>query len=765
VAIPFLSTLIFSATSVVMALAMLFLVLWQAAHRRENRLMALYLATIVVWGVSGFMVRILILSGHDPTVFFPGVLTGIAWNSLMLFALVTHYGGLWRYRGVVLAFLVGLIHFTVVIPLFFPSELPNRFGLTGEGIYFYRVDLFGALNFSLSVAFYLASLIILWGYRREKAGGLLPGAVAVTLGVLASPVPTLNEYSLPLVGAALSSILFARLILRHNLFNPLAELNRQLAENERRLRTVITSAPVVLYALDRSGVFTLAEGRGLDALGVTSSDIVGQSVFDDSRNLPQISSAFRAALAGESVMTMLELGSVTLEARYSPIRDERGEVVGVIGVSTDITERKQAEAALSSYIMQLELLERADVELTHELNIEYVVSIALDQALRLSHADDGMIALADGEQINIVRVIGQYPDSIVGTHIELDKGISGRAIRLKQPEMVLDVSADPHYTALISGTRAAMVVPLISQDRLVGVINLETGLQEHFTEERFEFIKLLAGRVAAAIDNARLYQTSQEQLVELRILYEKVSALEQMKTDMIRIAAHDLRTPIGVILGYLQVVRDELNATLSDQNKSFLDSIEHAAVRIETITSDILSLQRVEQTAQGNHTDTVGLHDMVKESYRDYEVQARQKNQNFQLEMPPFPVMVKGDAAQLKEAIANLIGNAIKYTPNGGSVRVRLSQADSEALFEVEDTGYGVPEDQQARLFQPFFRAASEATENIDGTGLGLHLVKNIVERHHGQMKFQSVYGKGSTFGFKLPAAKRTDLFPAENEG
>ena len=112
---------------------------------------------------------------------------------------------------------------------------------------------------------------------------------------------------------------------------------------------------------------------------------------------------------------------------------------------------------------------------------------------------------------------------------------------------------------------------------------------------------------------------------------------------------------------------------------------------------------------------------------------------------------MSGDPAQLREAIDNLIGNAIKYTPDNGAVRVRLEQNAGRVIFEVKDNGLGIPDDQQERLFQPFFRASNAKASTIEGTGLGLHLVKNIIERHGGKMRFKSVVGQGSLFGFELP--------------
>ena len=114
-------------------------------------------------------------------------------------------------------------------------------------------------------------------------------------------------------------------------------------------------------------------------------------------------------------------------------------------------------------------------------------------------------------------------------------------------------------------------------------------------------------------------------------------------------------------------------------------------------------------------------------------------------------LVVSGDDAQLYEAVTNLVNNAIKYTPEGGKIDIILRIENSHVEFVVKDTGYGIPDEKQKQLFRPFYRVKTEETLNIDGTGLGLHLVQNIIKRHNGEMIFNSIYGKGSTFGFTLP--------------
>jgi signal transduction histidine kinase len=182
-----------------------------------------------------------------------------------------------------------------------------------------------------------------------------------------------------------------------------------------------------------------------------------------------------------------------------------------------------------------------------------------------------------------------------------------------------------------------------------------------------------------------------------------------------------------------------------------LDKMRDAMRKMQDITTGILSLERIEQMAQNSTDKVFNLSELVRKTASEHEDDAIEKGQNFSQDVAATPLYINGDALQLHEAISNLMSNAIKYTPKGGDVSVYLEAEASQVVFRVVDTGFGVPQAQQKRLFEPFFRAKTDETANIEGTGLGLHLVKNIIERHGGEMVFESEYNTGSTFGFRLP--------------
>jgi PAS domain S-box-containing protein len=534
------------------------------------------------------------------------------------------------------------------------------------------------------------------------------------------------------------------------------------------LRMAIDALPDAMYLADTNNRLLIANQQYAQQLGFQNiDDLLGKTMRDVFP--PEQAEAYLA----EDQMVMktgqpfrLEIPHEAADGSHEwfhilkvPIR-QHDKIIGVMGMIRNITEVRTSQESLYARIAQFRLLSHIDADINSTLDMRYVANSALDILLRFSQAEAGFIAIVtdNSEELRVVATLGAYPNLQVNSLVKAHEGVLGRVLRTQKPELISDVASDPDYTPMLRDTRAMIVMPMLSQDHLVGAIKLETSRPHRFNDDVYQFAQLVAARIALAVENANLYTLVQHKLGEMEKLYHETQALfqeksrlEQLKTDMIRIASHDLKNPLSVIQGYIMIMRME-EAKLHEEVRGFLGEMERSAARMSKILQDILSLEKIDQRARGEFR-VLNLESIVNNLYAEFLPQAQLRNQTLELQRKtPASYTIEGDEAQLYEALANLVSNAIKYTPEGGQVTLSLDRSDQHVVFKVRDTGYGIPDDMQKRLFEPFYRAKTDETIDIEGTGLGLHLVKNIVERHTGVLIFESTYGKGSLFGFSLPA-------------
>lgn len=573
---------------------------------------------------------------------------------------------------------------------------------------------------------------------------IVPLAAQLLFILKSSPLPGIN---LAPLAFSIAGTIFGWGILQYNLLRHVP-----LARN-----AIVESMKDGVIILDESKHVVDMNPAAQRMLGLTAAELIRYQPDQIFRHHPEVLSLYHdlmdmgdfANAADEAALGMDARHENTsyIEMRLNRLKNERGSVTGYLLILQDISARKQAELMAARRMAELAALRLVDERISGTLDTDDVLDIALSSALRMCNADAGFISLVEGDQQRIVRTGGNYSNTLIGDQFPLNFGVVGRVVRTRKAALVLDVHVDPDYYNDLPETRAQMAIPLISHDRLIGILNLEAANPESFKQGMFEFAQALAARIAVALENAQLYAVSQNQLGELQKLYDQVSTLEQDKTNIIRLAAHDLRGPAGTIMGYLNLMQLDKDR-LDQEHQDWVETMMTLAVRIDTIITDILSLERIQH---GQVQEPTNLYELICQAADFYQQEAQKKNVSLNVAGLSSDIMVLCDPAQLREATSNLISNAIKYTPDGGKVDLILKRAGSTAIFEVVDSGYGIPPEMQDRLFQPFFRAKTEETRHIEGTGLGLHLVKSIIERHQGQMRFHSVYGEGSTFGFELP--------------
>jgi signal transduction histidine kinase len=237
-------------------------------------------------------------------------------------------------------------------------------------------------------------------------------------------------------------------------------------------------------------------------------------------------------------------------------------------------------------------------------------------------------------------------------------------------------------------------------------------------------------------------------IIDYTVLYRKLKEVDQLKDDFISMASHELRTPLTLIRGYAENVRDEG----SDSIKKYGQIIDDAALQLDAFVVDMLDVSRIEQ---GRMNFTIATHDLafVVHKYIDrYSVTAQEKGLTLSI-VAPEGIRINADEARLGQVLINLVGNAIKYTKQGG-VTVTISKTDGKAAIRVSDTGIGMCAEDQKKLFQKFYRIKSKETEGITGTGLGLWITAQIVEKMNGIISVESIQGKGTDFVVIFPLSE-----------
>ena len=228
--------------------------------------------------------------------------------------------------------------------------------------------------------------------------------------------------------------------------------------------------------------------------------------------------------------------------------------------------------------------------------------------------------------------------------------------------------------------------------------------------------------------------------------------LEMVRRDFVANASHELKTPITAIRGLIETLIDDVDMA-APQHDRFLRKIKDQSVRLSSIVTDLLAISRLESGSSGGDGALVDLRDPIRESAQALALVAEERQITLDAEMPGTPVQVVGDEEAVCHVLTNLLDNALKYTPKGGQVVVRLQRQADNAVIEVQDTGIGIEPGDCERIFERFYRVDKARSRELGGTGLGLSIVKHIVLAHRGQVSVTSVPGTGSTFRVAIPLA------------
>jgi two-component system phosphate regulon sensor histidine kinase PhoR len=235
------------------------------------------------------------------------------------------------------------------------------------------------------------------------------------------------------------------------------------------------------------------------------------------------------------------------------------------------------------------------------------------------------------------------------------------------------------------------------------------------------------------------------------VLHDVTEALryQQLRTEFVANVSHELRTPLSVIKGYIETLRDGVEDP--QQRQRFMEIVDRHASQLANLVEDLLQLSRLEHGQGIPHRTSVNVALLLQRVAEFLAPVVNERGHHLRLELPPSPVDVSGNVDYLERAVGNLLDNAVKYTPEGGDICIRLGSTERDAIIEVIDSGVGIAAADIPRIFERFYRVDRSRSREMGGTGLGLSIVKHIATAHGGSVEVESTPGKGSTFRLRLP--------------
>ena len=387
----------------------------------------------------------------------------------------------------------------------------------------------------------------------------------------------------------------------------------------------------------------------------------------------------------------------------------------------------------SSLLNRYQQLINISCDLASELDLNILLSKIVHAAREVSDAKEASILMYDPNKGTLYFQAATNLDTQLqrGLNVPLKGSIAGWIVENHKPVIVDNPQVDKrHFDYVGKITKitceSLLGIPLITKGKVIGVLEVINKREGNFTQDDQDILLALGAQAAVAIENSRLFS----------------------QTDLIGEFVHEIRTPLSALSAAAHLLKN--NRIAEDQKKKMIQILEAEIDSLSDMSSSFLDLVRFESGRKRYKVTDIDIHDILVDCYEIVISEVQKNNLKLVLDLPDSLPIIEGDYKQLKQAFLNLLNNAIKYNKEGGEVILKARAESNQIVITIADTGLGIPEDEQSRVFEKFYRVRSHR-DQVQGTGLGLSVVKQIVQGHGGEVDFSSQVDIGTTFIVTFP--------------
>ena len=390
----------------------------------------------------------------------------------------------------------------------------------------------------------------------------------------------------------------------------------------------------------------------------------------------------------------------------------------------------------SSLLNRYQQLINISCDLASELDLNILLSKIVHAARDVSDAKEASILMYDPNKGTLFFQAATNLDTQLkrGLNVPLKGSIAGWIVENQKPVIVDNPQVDKrHFDHIGKITKitceSLLGIPLITKGKVIGVLEVINKRDGNFTQDDQDILLALGSQAAVAIENSRLF----------------------LQTDLIGEFVHEIRTPLSALGAAAHLLKN--NRIAEDQKNKMIEILEAEIDSLSDMSSAFLDLVRFESGRKQYKVTDINICDILVDCYEIVVSEAEKNNLKFELDLPDTMPIIEGDYKQLKQAFLNLLNNAIKYNKDGGKVHLKAGTESGQIVVTIADTGLGIPKDEQSKVFEKFYRVRSHR-DKVQGTGLGLSVVKQIIQGHGGEVYFASQVDIGTTFTVFIPIKK-----------